>query len=64
MGKPLGEKKGCFLHRFFHRRHWPTAPDGLSIAIPTSWKVPGAQAAPTIPNRRLAEGACGPRQRP
>lgn len=43
--------------RWFYRRQWPTAPDGFSIVIPTSWTVPGAQAAPTSPNRKLAEGS-------
>jgi hypothetical protein len=49
-GKSVARKKG-----WLNRRQWPTAPDGFSIVIPTWWKVPGAQAAPTMPDGKRAE---------
>ena len=46
--KPVGRKRP-------RRRPGRHAPDGFSIVIPASWKVPGAQAAPTMPNKKRSE---------
>jgi hypothetical protein len=34
-----------------------SAPDEFSIVMPASWKVPGAQAAPTMPNKERSDGS-------